>query len=74
MDPKLSLEAALARLDEITRSLESGEIELDRSLSLYEEGIGLVRLAEEAIREGEMRIERLNDDGSLTEMKRVAPQ
>lgn len=61
-----SLEEALERLDEITRSLEGGEIELDRSLALYEEGIRLVRLAEEVIRSAELRIERLNPDGSVS--------
>ncbi|MDR0786652.1 MAG: exodeoxyribonuclease VII small subunit [Gemmatimonadota bacterium] len=71
MAEKRSLEEALGRLDEITRSLEGGGIELDRSLALYEEGIQLVRLAEEAIRDAEMRIERLNEDGGLTELKRV---
>ncbi|MEX2583747.1 MAG: exodeoxyribonuclease VII small subunit [Gemmatimonadota bacterium] len=63
---RLTLEAALNRLEEITRSLEAGEIELDDSLTLYEEGIRLVRLAEEAIRAAELRIERLNADGSLS--------
>ncbi|MEX2569934.1 MAG: exodeoxyribonuclease VII small subunit [Gemmatimonadota bacterium] len=66
MEERESLEEALDRLEQITRSLEGGEIELDHSLSLYEEGIRLVRLAEEAIRAAEMRIERLNADGSVT--------
>lgn len=65
-DDRVSLEEALDRLEQITRSLEAGEIELDESLSLYEEGIRLMRLAEESIRAAELRIERLNQDGSLT--------
>jgi exodeoxyribonuclease VII small subunit len=73
MAERQTLEEAFDRLEEITRSLEGGEIELDRSLALYEEGIRLVRLAEEAIREAETRIERLNEDGGLTELKRVGP-
>jgi exodeoxyribonuclease VII small subunit len=56
---QISLEEALGRLDEITRSLEGGESELHHSLALYEEGIRLVRLAEEVIRSAELRIERL---------------
>ena len=62
---RLTLEEALDRLEQITRSLEAGEIELDESLSLYEEGIRLMRRAEEAIRAAELRIERLNVDGTL---------
>ena len=63
-----SLEEALDRLEQITRSLEGGEIELDQSLTLYEEGIRLVRLAEEVIKEAELRIERLHDDGSVSKI------
>jgi exodeoxyribonuclease VII small subunit len=56
---QISLEEALGRLDQITRSLEAGDTELHHSLTLYEEGIRLVRLAEEVIRSAELRIERL---------------
>ena len=63
-----TLEEALDRLEQITRSLEAGEIELDESLTLYEEGIRLLRLAEEAIRNAETRIDRLHADGSLGPM------
>jgi exodeoxyribonuclease VII small subunit len=69
MTERQSLEEALDRLEEITRSLEAGDIELDRSLDLYEEGVRLVRLAEEAIRDAEMRIERINTDGTVSELK-----
>jgi exodeoxyribonuclease VII small subunit len=66
MEHNHTLEEALDRLDQITRALEGGEIELDESLSLYEEGVRLVRLAEETIRTAELRIERLNPDGTTT--------
>jgi exodeoxyribonuclease VII small subunit len=61
-----SFEEALDRLEQITRALEGGDIELDQSLSLYEEGIRLLRLAEDVIRDAEMRIERLHEDGSTS--------
>lgn len=61
-----SFEEALDRLEQITRALEGGDIELDQSLALYEEGIRLVRLAEDVIREAEIRIERLHEDGSTS--------
>ena len=35
---QLSFEAALARLEEIVRTLEKGEAPLDRSIELYQEG------------------------------------
>lgn len=65
---RVTLEEALHRLEAITRSLEAGEIELDQSLALYEEGIRLIRLAEESIRSAELRIERLNLDGSTSRL------
>lgn len=34
-----SFEEALARLEEIVRLLENGEIPLDKSLELFEEGV-----------------------------------
>lgn len=61
-----TLEQALDRIEEITRALESGEVELDRSLALYEEGVGLIRVAEEAIRAAEVKIEQLNADGTTS--------
>ena len=35
---QLSFEAALARLEEIVRTLEKGEAPLDQSIELYQEG------------------------------------
>jgi exodeoxyribonuclease VII small subunit len=69
MTESVSLEDALDRLDQITRSLEGGEIELEESLALYEEGVRLVRVAEASIRDAELRIERLNADGSMTRIR-----
>jgi exodeoxyribonuclease VII small subunit len=66
MQTRRTLEDALDRLEQITRSLEGGQIELEESLALYEEGVRLVRLAEETIRAAELRIERLHADGSVS--------
>ena len=40
----ITFEAAMERLEEITRLLESGSEGLDESLKLYEEGVSLIRL------------------------------
>lgn len=66
MEDRRTLEEALDRLEEITRSLEAGEIELEQSLALYEEGVRMVRLAEETVRTAELRIERLHPDGTAS--------
>lgn len=40
---KLSFEQSLARLDEIVRHLEKGDLPLKESLSLFEEGTVLIK-------------------------------
>jgi exodeoxyribonuclease VII small subunit len=55
----LSLEARLRRLEEIVTSLETDGVELDRALSLFEEGVGHLRRAERMLAEAELRVEEL---------------
>ena len=40
---KLSFEQSLARLDEIVRHLEKGDLPLKESLTLFEEGTALIK-------------------------------
>ena len=54
-----SFEAALKQLDEIVGRLEKGELTLEESLSLYEEGIRLARLCHGKLEEAEGKIELL---------------
>ena len=65
----LSFEAALARLEEIVRALESGNAPLDSSLAMFEEGVSLVRLCGDKLDRAEQRIKILvsNGDGEITE-------
>lgn len=64
----MPLEAALARLEAIVRELEAGNIDLDRSLALFEEGVGLSRLASKRLTEAEVKIAKLvrSLDGGFT--------
>ncbi len=63
---KVTFESALARLEKIVHELEGGEAPLDKSLSLYEEGVGLIKLCAERLDEAEQKIYILskNEDGS----------
>lgn len=54
-----SLETRLQRLEEIVRSLEASDFDLEKSLALFEEGLGHVRSAEEILRAAELRVEEL---------------
>ncbi|MBQ3955954.1 MAG: exodeoxyribonuclease VII small subunit [Clostridia bacterium] len=70
MEPnELSFEAALSRLEEIVRRLESGSAPLDESLALFEEGVGLVKLCNARLDSAEQKVRLLskNPDGTVTE-------
>jgi exodeoxyribonuclease VII small subunit len=56
---ELSFEAALARLEEIVRTLEKGEAPLDQSIELYQEGDRLKRLCETRLKAAQARIEQI---------------
>jgi exodeoxyribonuclease VII small subunit len=62
----LNFEAALARLEEIVRTLEKGEAPLDQSIDLYQEGDRLKRLCEERLTSAQARIDAiaLGPDGT----------
>jgi exodeoxyribonuclease VII small subunit len=57
-----TFEAALKRLEEIVQALEKGELPLEESLRLYEEGIGLTRICHEKLEEAEGKIAILLKD------------
>ena len=63
-----SYEKSLARLEEITAQLESGGMELEDSLRLFEEGVTIYRTCLRALDRAQGRIEKLSMQvGSLTE-------
>jgi exodeoxyribonuclease VII small subunit len=57
-------EAAMARLEEIVHALEAGNLSLDESLRVFEEGTGLLRHCTRRLEEAERRIEILLQDES----------
>ena len=71
----ITFEAAMARLEEILRALEGGSEDLDTSLKLYEEGVGLIRACSDRLEAAELRVRalRMGADGSaeLVDIKRT---
>ena len=57
---QLSFEAALARLEQIVRQLEEGDVGLAEALQRYEEGVSLLRKSYELLQRAERRIEILS--------------
>jgi len=56
---ELTFEAALSRLEEIVRALDSGSAPLDESLALFEEGVSLVKLCSGKLDSAEQRVKIL---------------
>ncbi len=63
-----TLEGRLKRLEEIMGQLESDEVDLERALGLFEEGVGLVRAAEAILSRTELRVEELLSSGQTKPM------
>jgi len=58
-DGLATFEATLERLHQIVERLESGELDLEDSLHLFEEGVRLSRASQARLNSAEKRIEEL---------------
>ena len=58
-------ESAIAELDTIARTLEEGDLPLEKSLELYERGVQLSRFCHAKLEAAERRIEILNERGEI---------
>ena len=61
---KLKFEAAMERLSEVVSELEAGKVDLQTSLSLYEEGMTLVRALSDELDKAQARIEKVGESGA----------
>lgn len=64
----LSFEDALVELENIVRSLESGDAPLDSSIAAYERGVKLKTHCENKLRDAQAKIEKISvqADGTIT--------
>ena len=58
----IKFEDALQRLEQIVDQLEAGNLPLEESLKVFEEGVGLARRCAKYLEEAEKRIEVLTRD------------
>lgn len=65
-----SFEADLSRLEEIVKLLESGELPLEESMKLFQEGTGLATSCGKLLDEAELEIVKLTKgpDGTIQEV------
>ena len=54
-----TFEESARRLSQIVAELEGGDLPLERSLQLFEEGVRLARTAQERLEQAERRVEEL---------------
>ena len=57
-------ESALARLEELTEQLESGELQLEESITLYSEGLEIAKFCNEKLAEAEKKIKVIASDNN----------
>jgi exodeoxyribonuclease VII small subunit len=71
----IKFEEALQRLEQIVDQLEAGNLPLEESLKIFEEGVGLARHCARYLDEAEKRIELLTKDaGGLLRAEPFAPE
>lgn len=65
---KRTFEEAIARLEEVVRELEDGQLPLERALELFAEGIEVSRICNERLTVAEQRIAVLkaNEKGEIS--------
>lgn len=64
---QIKFEEALERLEEIVETLEEGNIDIENSLELYEEGIKLIRQCSSKLKKIENKITLLNESDNEDE-------
>lgn len=64
---EIKFEKAMKRLEFIVDELEKGEMDIDKSLEAFEEGIKMSRLCSKKLNEAERKIEQLtkNEKGEM---------
>jgi len=68
---KLSFEEASAKLDEIVRQLERGDCPLDKSLALFEEGVGLIKICSAMLEKAEQKVTILQKSNETDSVKEI---
>lgn len=69
MNKNIKFEEAIEKLDSIVSKLEAGSVALDESLTLFEEGVALIKLCNEKLDSAEQKVRILTEaeDGTVTD-------
>ena len=61
----MDFEKSLSKLESIVEVLESENVSLEESVKKFEEGISLVKSCQKQLKDAELKVNKLLDDGSL---------
>ena len=69
MNKNIGFEEAIEKLDTILSKLESGSVSLDESLTLFAEGVEIIKLCNEKLEVAEQKVRILTEgaDGTVTD-------
>jgi len=65
-EEKLSFRTEVERLEVIVRSLEGDDLDLDRALELFQEGVGRLKRARELLADSELTVQRVLEESDGT--------
>ena len=63
-DKQNNFEETLKKLEAIVDQLESGDVDLEKSVQLYEEGMRLKKICEEKLKNVEMQIKKIKTENN----------
>ena len=66
---EMGFEEAIAELEQIVSSLESGDLTLEESLALFERGQRLAELCNNQLQAASLRVEQLSEHGEIVEIE-----
>jgi exodeoxyribonuclease VII small subunit len=69
MTKKFDFNKGLLDLENIVKKMESGELELEESLKLFEQGVELTRKCQSALSSAEQRISILTSDDNYKSLE-----
>ena len=73
-DQHPTFESAMAELEQLVEKMEDGELTLDESLKAFERGVVLPRLCQNELKNAELKVPQLNNDGGLEELEIADPE
>lgn len=65
----LTFEEAYAQLEAIVARLEAGDLTLEESVTLYQQGQALARYCSDLLDKAELRVQQLTNDGTLAPLE-----